>query len=75
MIEAYENDFSRTALLDTIDGHYALPVKKLGDSLRGRGELKLSVRDLFDFGSTSGMDILAGVWFALDLEVRNMLAP
>lgn len=69
IVEAYDSPFSRTILLDALDGHYALPVKKLGDAMLGNGDLLSAASLLTHFGHSSGSDILSGVWFTLsDLE-------
>jgi hypothetical protein len=65
VVERYENVFSRTALLDALGGHYALPVKRLGDAMLGTGGIRSAARCLTTFGNTSGTDILAGVWFVM----------
>ena len=71
-IEMYENVFSKTMLLDALDGHYAMPVKRFGDALRGRWDVRSAALALSSYGSTSGTDVLAGVWYALDREANRM---
>jgi hypothetical protein len=70
-LEAYENAFSRTTLLDALDGQYALPIKRLGDALGGHGDLRQAAIGLGSYGSTSGTDVLAGVWYALDRAAKS----
>jgi hypothetical protein len=61
----YDNRFSRTMLLDALDGHYSSPVLALGSAMaRGEG-LEARAAELLGFGHSSGSDTLAGVLYAL----------
>lgn len=64
-VSGYSNAFSRTMLLDALDGLYAAPLLGLMRSVLGRGDLSRDAPRLLATGHTSGHDTLAGIMYAL----------
>lgn len=71
----YPNLFSRTMLVDALDGHYAAPVGALGASMALGIGVDKSAAHLLRMGQTSGCDTLAGVWFALNNVRGGTILP
>jgi hypothetical protein len=61
----YPNWFSRTMLLDAVDGHYSTSVKAMGEAMANRDNIDRRASELLGLGHSSGSDTLAGVWYAL----------
>ncbi len=61
----YPNWFSRTMLLDAMDGHYSTSVRAIGEAMTKRGDIDRRAFELLGLGHSSGSDTLAGVWYAL----------
>ena len=62
---AYGNAFSRTILLDALDGFYPLPLQGLIQSLLDGRDAAQNAEKLLQTGHTSGMDTLSGMVYAL----------
>jgi hypothetical protein len=61
----YANYFSRTMLLDALDGHYSTHVGALGAAMVLGINVERYANSLIGVGHCSGSDTLAGVWYAL----------
>jgi hypothetical protein len=59
-------DISLNILKSLRDGHVYIPLKLLFRSLNSNKDCREHIKNLIDYGSTSGSDILAGVLFALE---------
>jgi hypothetical protein len=64
-VSQYPNPFSRTMLLDALEGHYSAPVRALGAAMLLGEDIDRRALDLIGVGHSSGSDTLAGVWYAL----------
>jgi hypothetical protein len=59
-------DISLNILNSLRDGHVYIPLKKLFRSLNSNKDCRETIKNLINYGSTSGSDIMAGVLFALE---------
>ncbi len=73
---AHGDAFSRTMLIDALDGFYSLPLLALLKSLLSGTTSGREVRQLLSTGHTSGHDTLAGMLYVLGREAgRSLHAP
>ena len=66
IIEAYDNPFSRTMLIDALEGHYSFPLYSLIRSIADDSVSENDITNLLRVGHTSGYDTLAGIYYGLD---------
>ncbi len=75
-VERYEHHLSRTMLIDALDGHYAEPLRDVLRCLSLNELEDRSMRRLLGMGSTSGLDTVAGMFFAGDwIRMGKKLPP
>jgi hypothetical protein len=67
----YPNWFSRTMLLDAVDGHYSTSVRAMGEAMTKHENIDRRASELLGLGHSSGSDTLAGVWYALSETPDN----
>lgn len=63
----YKNSFSRTMLLDGLDGYFPSPLLLLMNSLIDKEQSDSELEFLLDTGHTSGYDTLAGMYYATNM--------
>ncbi len=63
-IADYKNAFSRTMLLDGLDGYFPEPLLRLIKVLDTAGDPEREIADLLRIGHTSGYDMVAGIYYA-----------
>lgn len=74
VVTRYPNHFSRTMLLDALDGHYSAHVGALGAAMVLGTNVERHANSLIGVGQGSGSDTLAGVWHALSTADLGGLA-
>lgn len=67
IINSYDNPFSRTMLVNALDGYYALPLYSFLRAMINGSLGKTEITNLLKVGNTSGYDTLAGIYYALDI--------
>jgi hypothetical protein len=65
-IEGYDNPFSRTMLIDALEGHYSYTLYSLIRSIANESVSENDIAYLLRVGHTSGYDTLAGIYYGLD---------
>ncbi len=65
-VSAYANPLSRTMLMNALDGHYVEPLSILIEAMAVGSMRRDDVLNLLNLGHTSGLDTLAGIYYALD---------
>lgn len=63
-ISNYKNAFSRTMLLDGMDGYFPEPLLRVIRILDSNGNPEREIADLLRIGHTSGYDMVAGIYYA-----------
>ncbi len=72
-VECYGNAFSRTMLLDALDGYFSSPLLALVRSILSGSTSDGHVSALLSTGHTSGSDTLAGMLYALERESGQLI--
>ncbi len=74
IVSKYPNHFSRTMLLDALDGHYSAHLGALGAAMVLGTNVERHANSLISVAQSSGSDTVAGVWYALSAADRGGLS-